>query len=119
MPANRRPAPIDTPRKAHVRSVAAVAGLAAAILCMVTMGPHSQDALPPRVDSASVEHDPAVLVQTGELDPALWWQSVQNRDWVGQTMPAVQSVRDGVAPIGRSLMRAVTILTTGGGEQTS
>jgi hypothetical protein len=119
MPANSRPAPIDTPRKAHVRSVAAVAGLAAAILCMVTMGPHSQDALPPRVGSASVEHDPAVLVQTGELDPALWWQSVQNRDWVGQTMPAVQSVRDGVAPIGRSLMRAVTILTTGGGEQTS
>ncbi len=120
MPANSLPARIDTPRKVFFRSAVAVAGLAAAFLCMVTMVPSGQDTLPPRVDSASVEHDPAVLVQTaGELDPALWWQSVQNRDWVGQTMPAFQSVRDGVAPIGRSLMRAVTILTTGGGEQTS
>ena len=47
-------------------------------------------------------------------DPAAWFQDVQQRDWLGQTMPTVESFRDGVAPIGRSLLRAVTILTTSG-----
>lgn len=53
-------------------------------------------------------------VQVADLDPALWWNDVRNRDWVGQTMPAIESVQQGVAPLGRTLMRAVTILTTGG-----
>lgn len=61
-----------------------------------------------------------VLAQaTGEVDPTLWWRRVQDRDWVGQTMPTVRSLREGVAPLGRSLMRAVTILTIGGRDQTS
>jgi hypothetical protein len=53
-----------------------------------------------------------------ETDPTDWWNSVQDRDWLGQTMPTVNSVREGVAPIGRSLLRAVTILA-GGSERTS
>ena len=51
---------------------------------------------------------------TAELDPLVWWQSVQDRDWVEETMPTVRSVRKGVAPLGRTLVRAVTILTIGG-----
>ena len=50
---------------------------------------------------------------TAELDPLVWWQSVQDRDWVEETMPTVRSVRKGVAPLGRTLVRAVTILTIG------
>ncbi len=54
------------------------------------------------------------------VDAVAWWQEMQDRDWVAQTMPTVRSVREGVAPLGRSLRRAVTILTTGAGsEQTS
>jgi hypothetical protein len=44
---------------------------------------------------------------------------VQRRDWVGNTMPTVRTVQEGVAPLGRTLMRAVTILTLGAREQTS
>ncbi len=63
---------------------------------------------------------PTMLAQAAvELDPTSWWQSVQDQDWVDRTMPAVRSVQEGVAPLGRSLMRAVTILTTGGHDQTS
>ncbi|HBV62568.1 MAG TPA: hypothetical protein DEF45_06050 [Rhodopirellula sp.] len=51
---------------------------------------------------------------TGELDPVVWWRSVQDRDWVEETLPTVRSVRQGVAPLGRTLVRAVTILTIGG-----
>ncbi len=57
--------------------------------------------------------------QQAIVDPARWWRHVQDRDWIGQTMPAVHSVRDGVAPLGRSLLQAVAILTTGRGETTS
>jgi hypothetical protein len=62
---------------------------------------------------------PAPAAPATDVDPARWWRDVQDRDWIGQTMPAVQSVRAGVAPLGRSIRHAVAILTTGGGEQTS
>jgi len=62
---------------------------------------------------------PASADQPMDVDPARWWRDVQGRDWISQTMPAVQSVRDGVAPLGRSIKHAVAILTSGGGEQTS
>ncbi|TWU57485.1 hypothetical protein [Rubripirellula reticaptiva] len=53
-------------------------------------------------------------------DPVAWWNEARDRDWISQTMPTVRSVREGVAPLGRSLIRAVTILTTGTGDgQTS
>tara|TARA_R110002049_G_scaffold2750_8_gene22159 strand:- start:78294 stop:78959 length:666 start_codon:yes stop_codon:yes gene_type:complete len=53
------------------------------------------------------------------VDAAQWWQDVQQRDWVAQTMPTVRSVREGVAPLGRSILQAVSILTIGSGERTS
>lgn len=52
-------------------------------------------------------------------EAAAWWQDVQQRDWLAQTMPAVLRVRNGVAPYGRTLLQAVSILTVGGGEKTS
>lgn len=58
-------------------------------------------------------------LMTAELDPVVWWRSVQDRDWVEETMPTVRSVRQGVAPLGRTLVRAVTILTIGGEGRTS
>lgn len=54
-----------------------------------------------------------------DLDPSRWWNQVQDRSWVSQTMPTVRSVREGVAPLGRTLMRAVTILTIGARDQAS
>jgi Putative zinc-finger len=44
------------------------------------------------------------------------WLLVQQRDWIDQSMPTVRKVRESVAPLGRSLRKAVSILTTGGGE---
>ena len=67
-------------------------------------------------ESASLD---TLAQATGELDPVVWWRSVQDRDWVEETMPTVRSVRKGVAPLGRTLVRAVTILTIGGEGRTS
>lgn len=53
------------------------------------------------------------------LDAIEWWATVRDRDWLAQTMPAVRSVQQGVAPLGRSLIQAVTILTVGDPGQTS
>lgn len=53
--------------------------------------------------------------QLEPLDPSILWRSVQNRAWIDQTMPAVRSVQQGVAPLGRSLLQAMTILTGGAG----
>ena len=118
------------PGSASKRSIGllpALTGLAAAMLIAVTsfwyvsdLGTAIVDSGAADADSVGVDDHEVVLAQvTGELDPAGWWRRVQDRDWVGQTMPAVQSVKQGVAPIGRSLLRAVTILTTSGHDQTS
>ena len=53
------------------------------------------------------------------LDALEWWASVRDRDWLAQTMPAVRSVQQGVAPLGRSLLQAVTVLTVGDPGQAS
>ena len=94
------------------------AAIAAVILFAVVGFLPTKPANQPIIAGASASS--AALVQTpGELDPVLWWQSVQDRDWVQETMPTVRSVRQGVAPLGRTLVRAVTILTIGGEGQTS
>lgn len=46
-----------------------------------------------------------------------WWDDVDTDEWLGQTMPAVRSVRDSVAPLGRSLMKAVALLTSSAKEE--
>ena len=48
-------------------------------------------------------------------DSPQWWNVVQwdemsRRDWVTHTMPAVDSMARGVAPIGRSMQQAAAIL---------
>lgn len=103
------------------KTLSALAGLAAALLIAVFVSWDDSHTNPTVVaDAAAVDQGETVLAQASdEIDPALWWRSVQDRDWVGQTMPMVKSVQEGVAPIGRSLMRAVTMLTIGGREQTS
>jgi hypothetical protein len=53
------------------------------------------------------------------LDALEWWASVRERDWMAETMPVVRSVQRGVAPLGRSLLQAVTVLTVGDPGQTS
>lgn len=116
MPSQPVVAPAKRGGNEYSRSLLAVVTVAAAILWMVSVVPYVEEPIEQRVEEA-----PTALAQVSadQLDPADWWQSVQERDWVGQTMPTVRSVQEGVAPLGRSLMRAVTILTVGGREQTS
>ncbi|MDC0288799.1 hypothetical protein OAL01_05050 [Rubripirellula sp.] len=94
------------------------AALAIAILiAVVGISPTKSNSKPILSD---VSASSGTLAQaTGELDPVVWWRSVQDRDWVEETMPTVRSVRQGVAPLGRTLVRAVTILTIGGEGRTS
>jgi hypothetical protein len=44
------------------------------------------------------------------------WLRVQQRDWIDQSMPTVRKVGQSVAPLGRSIRKAVSLLTVGGGE---
>ncbi len=68
--------------------------------------------------SDRVDHHAGRLAAVNnDLDPTAWWEQVHHQDWVGQTMPTVRSMQQGVAPLGRTLMRAVTILTIGGRDQ--
>ena len=41
-----------------------------------------------------------------------WWIAVADDRWVQHTLPAVDSVRQSVAPIGRSMKQAIAILMT-------
>ena len=49
----------------------------------------------------------------------LWVRDLAETPWLDQTMPAVRSVRDGVAPLGRSFLQVFSILSQGGGLQAS
>ncbi len=106
------------------RGIVSSAGLAAAVLlAIVSMWDRSPSNSEPSdtLPAAEAARSDFLLAQAGgdDVDPSLWWRSVQDRDWVGQTMPAVRSVQQGVAPLGRSLRQALTILTIGGRDQTS
>jgi hypothetical protein len=122
LPVGRQPDAAETlaPPPAR-RPVAISLAVLAAVIWFVAAIHGSRSASVGRVALESQRgepHDTALAQGHGELNPALWWRRVQDRDWIGQTMPAVDSVRQGVAPLGRSLRRAVTILTVGH-EQTS
>ncbi|MCO8124198.1 hypothetical protein NHH03_20815 [Stieleria sp. TO1_6] len=58
------------------------------------------------------ETDSVAAGQPSELarQSQQWWDVVQDDSWVDRTIPAVNSVRYGVAPIGRTMRRAFTIL---------
>ena len=94
------------------------AGLAVAILIVVVGISPTKSTPKPIIRDVSASSG-TLAHATGELDPVVWWRSVQDRDWVEETMPTVRSVGKGVAPLGRTLVRAVTILTIGGEGRTS
>ncbi|PAY19845.1 hypothetical protein CKO51_09000 [Rhodopirellula sp. SM50] len=52
------------------------------------------------------------------LPTSQWWSVVSDEPWVHHTLPAVNSVRIGVAPIGRSMKQAIAILMIQSGSTT-
>jgi len=46
-----------------------------------------------------------------EMVAAAMWQSMQGQDLVGRTLPTVQSINEAMAPLRRSLIQAVAVLT--------
>ena len=66
-----------------------------------------------RIESESPDQNPPVTMEpAGQLvwQSSRWWTAMSDDQWVSQTLPAVTSVRLGVAPIGRSMKRALSIL---------
>lgn len=120
------------PEAGRRRSLVAC-GLAAAILLAVvlrlSLGGLAGDSsastaslsLSPRSSLSPAEPvvDSSASLIVADTDPTDWWRRVHGRDWFGETMPVVRSVGEGVAPLGRSLLQAVTILTIGGGDRTT
>ena len=99
-------------------------GLAVAALIMIVVVGSRQGELDSAGDpllqpSSSVTGMSPMIEPEPPADPAVWWQDVQQRDWLATTIPTVRRVRDGVAPLGRSIIQAVAILTVGGGERHS
>ena len=81
--------------------------VAAAILFCVTLATQNE----------SDRSEPPTLVATGEpsaeqvpWDSAVFWTAMRKQDWVDHTMPAMDSMARGVAPIGRSVKQAAAIL---------
>ena len=58
--------------------------------------------------SIMVENDPTKVTAWQLVDP--WWNFVEEESLVVGTMPAIDSVRAGVEPLGRSMKRAIAIL---------
>lgn len=59
------------------------------------------------------------LLAATDIDPVGIWYRVQDQDWMERTIPAVRNVRESVAPLGRSLRQALTMLTIGRGDRTT
>ncbi len=106
------------PRQQHHLAAWSLIAAVAAVLLVAFLVSQPDDQLAAVKTSRALEQVNDVD-SLAAVDPALWWRNVQDQDWLGRTMPAVQSVRDGVAPLGRSLLQAVAILTTSRGESTS
>ena len=81
----------------------------------ITTGSESQAAAAPTKN----DQESRTLLASTEIDPVGIWYRMQDQVWVERTMPAVRNVRESVAPLGRSLLQAVTMLTIGRGERTT
>lgn len=92
------------------RAASVVGAVAAAILFVVLLNPFM-----PKQPKTFAQSRPTA-VQSPVVDPIQWWESVQGQDWLAGTMPAVRSMQNGVAPLGRSFKHAVTILTRTGAK---
>ena len=93
------------------RTVQFLASIAAALFLVVTIN-GSKTTNNNEVKTTVVLQPEQATVVTDQANQ--WWNDIQPQTWLAQTMPAVQSVRDGVAPIGRSVRQAVLILTSSG-----
>lgn len=100
----------------------ALACVAASVLIALTIVPRQQDRGSESRAVVSLS-SPASSFDPIQVDAALqaaqWWSEVRGDDWVAQTTPTVRSVREGFAPLGRSLMQVVTILMVGESGQAS
>ncbi|KAA1260564.1 hypothetical protein LF1_31040 [Rubripirellula obstinata] len=107
-------------------AVAVAASLAIAFATQRTTDPIAESQSPDSQSLTSIDSqtnasktDLATSITGPQLDPSIWWNDIRDRDWVGRTLPTVRIVSDGVAPLGRSIQRAATLLTTAPREQTS
>ncbi len=100
----------------------ALACVAASVLIALTFVPREHDGSS-EVNAVASASTPASSFDPTGVDAALqaaqWWSEVRGNDWVSQTTPTVRSVREGFAPLGRSLMQVVTILMVGESGQAS
>lgn len=106
--------------RSRVGRVTTVAVTAAAVLMAVVVR---------QIDADRRESSPVVVAADGDRGTvgeapdgmpiadvsAPWIGDFSKQAWYDRTMPAVRSVRDGVAPLGRSFLQAVAILSHGGG----
>lgn len=102
-------------------AVAVAACLAITFAVQRTTDPITESQSLTSVGSQSVltQSDLTASIAGPQLDPRIWWNDIRDRDWVSHTLPTVRIVSDGVAPLGRSIQRAATLLTTAPREQTS
>lgn len=107
----------DLPRGGRMTIVAVTA---AAVLLVVALRPFDADPAGSSPMAVATGEDlPTVVGAAGETPvangSAAWIDDFPGYGWLDRTMPAVLSMRDGVAPLGRSFLQAVTILSHGGG----
>jgi len=101
----------------------AAASLAAVLVITLAWPDGAPRAEPPAAGPRSLAAASAGADRPLRAGPALvaeqWWQRLGGQEWVDRTVPAMRSVRDGVAPLGRSFIQAVAILAGGGGTRAS
>lgn len=69
-----------------------------------TTGPDARPIINP-MSPGTAQSTPQLTWQSPQ-----WWTTMSDERWVSHTIPAVTSVRLGVAPIGRSMRQALSIL---------
>jgi len=112
-----QPASDSRTNRKQVWTVAAVA--ATVLIAFSFVGGDRSKVVEPSVIASTTLSPTEVVDLPTPLQAAQWWETVRQTDWMGRTLPTVRSVRAGVAPLGRSLMQAVTILTVGDPSQNS
>ena len=114
VPANECSLPAKAHSPDHLTLVNVYPILAIAACALLLVGFSGWDNSQQRVAVASVDQVEAAPVDMDKaLEAAEWFNSMTKREWLTETMPAVRSMQEGVAPLGRSFVQLVTILTLG------
>lgn len=116
-------------RKNGLRVAMTLAGVAAVLaLMLVPIGSDLPDGSGQQATSSVSDNVVISVAPVASSDSVAWWRPADGKpwtdgdhwtdakQWIDRSMPAVESVREGVAPIGRSLRRAVRILALGNRE---